>query len=97
MALEIGSDYKKNKEKLRELIKQGKIKTSEIPELIAREEKRGHACYFCLEKIPGTVVVLEEKKIIDHRPCESKYFIDRDCLQLAKEGKPEHKPKKYYN
>jgi hypothetical protein len=97
MAFEIGSSYKGNREKLRELISKAKIRIYEMPELTAQEEKRGHVCYFCLEKIAGTVVVIEEKKVTNHRLHESKYFIDRDCLKLAKEGKPDYEPKKYYN
>ena len=74
MAIEIGSKYEGNRDRLKVKVGRG--------ELTGIEKKAGdNACYFCLKKIDGSMYVLTEMGIINSILTEVNYFLDRACYE----------------
>ncbi|MDH3324332.1 MAG: hypothetical protein OEL89_01715 [Candidatus Peregrinibacteria bacterium] len=73
--MKIGSKYHETKSKLKELIKESKIKVYKIPK---NAQTRPYACYFCLGHIAEDVYMLEEDN--------SKFFIHENCYLFPGES-----------
>ena len=76
--VEIGSKYKKTKNKLRERIRKEEID-------IFESEAKNHMCYFCKHRIIGDMYVLIDQKEINDIEIETKYFLDEYCFENSKQ------------
>jgi hypothetical protein len=52
---------------------------------VLEQEAENHACYFCTKRIRGKMMVLSDSETINRRVHETKYYIDINCYEEAKQ------------